>query len=237
MMWNKSWQLMKRECQQLALGELIAMGWLIGFGFLNLLVTLLVGNPSWTHLTPWALDSELTFVTTVSALIYGLIAPYALFKRAIQNGIPRQTSWLAKEGTLLGAVMVAWVLMVLNVVLDPGTSMIKLSPGMHVSAVVAPLVTLLVGAFTLAAIGAGFALLTRRWKVIVGIGLPLLAVVIIGRIAALVVNHWHPSAATLETLAKVFQNPATGWIALVVYLALMLVIDYWFSMKIQLRRD
>lgn len=235
MMRNKSWQLTKREGRQLALGELIAMAWLIGFGLLALVGTLLTGHLSWASLTPRALLGDLSFVTTAGALAYGLITPYALFKRAIQNGLPRQTSWRAKVATMLGAVLVAWICMLVNGLVSPG--MIRFSPEFHASAVVAPLAGLLVGAFTLAAIGAGFALLNRRWKVIVGIGLPLLTVIILTRLIALVVGYWHPSQATLEALAKVFQNPATGWIVLVVYLALMLGIDYWFSMRIQLRRD
>lgn len=224
---NKSWQLAQREGRVLAIGELIALAWLVGLGILVLLGTLVLGHPSWAALTPQSLLGDLCFVTGAGAMIYGLVAPYGLFKRAIQNGIPRPASWLAKEMTLVGALVVAGILMALNgVVTADRWSTVGMSWG-----------ALAVGTVTLATIGAGFALLTRRWKVIVGIGLPILALILVTRIMTWLVTHWNPSVTTLQTLERIFTNPVTGWVVLVTYLILMVGIDYGFFMRLQLRRD
>ena len=51
------------------------------------------------------------------------------------------------------------------------------------------------------------------------------------------VNFWHPSAATLNTLAGIF-NWHGSWILFgLLWLAIMLGCSYLFTMHQQLRRD
>lgn len=91
------------------------------------------------------------------------------------------------------------------------------------------------------AIGNGFALLNRKWKWIVGIGLPVVGVILIGLLLSWlsVIDQsavYHDSQLLVRGLNSL-NVTVLFWICWIVYLLVMIWLTKLFNDRIQLRRD
>lgn len=159
--------------------------------------------------------------------LYYLIVPYREFKLGLQNGQTRRQIWLSQLSGIITITVVGWFMYL---------SMTKFR-FITVKSSLAILFTFLLGVMTTYAIGSGFALLPRKWKVVVGIAGPTILVIILVQIVKVLVNYWRPSTATLKNLATIFNSTASWVICGFIWLAIMAGLSYLFTMHQQLRRD
>ena len=162
--------------------------------------------------------------------IYGLfylVVPYREFKLGIQNGQTRWQIWLSD---LLGIVTITLITFIIWLISVGFKHQDWLT-------IAGTLLMMLDGITFSYAIGSGFGLLPRKWKIIVAIALPTIFIFILIQIIRLMVNLWHPSEATLNTLANIFNWQGSWALFGLLWLAIMLGISYLFTMHQQLRRD
>ena len=101
---------------------------------------------------------------------------------------------------------------------------------------------LLNGALTAMMIGNGFGLLNRTWKWIVGIGLPILFILLLALFAQMVVSlspsvdyaNWFGPHSILVTI---LSSSVTWWIVWGIYVIIVLLLAKLFNDRMQLRRD
>lgn len=170
-----------------------------------------------------------SFIPVSFALLYlyYLIVPYREFKLGLQNGQTRRQIWISQILGIITITIVGWLLFL--IISGPHPMTIKSSLG--------TLLGFFNGVMTTYAIGSGFALLSRKWKVIVGIAGPTILAIIMVQLAKVMVSYWHPSTATLQNLASIFNSPASWVFLALIWLALMAGLSYCFTMHQQLRRD
>ncbi|QLL70666.1 hypothetical protein [Lactobacillus sp. 3B(2020)] len=212
---------------------LIVVGVDLAFWALRIILKLLTRS----HMS---LTGELTnFVVNfgISIEIWGVVLPlfiaYPLFKWGIQYGYSRWNIWLANTASLVIWIVVIWLAHLLKNVVD------YQQMGLHhaTDGLGWDLVAVIEGVLTLAAIGAGFALLNRRWKWIVGIGGPILAFFILGSLIRLIFVTFDS-----QSLANFFAVLSFNWMGvlygfLLIWACLMFGLIYLFFMRMQLRRD
>lgn len=224
---------------RLGLAALIMVAWIVGFE----LVTYLIGLAFSHNLTSFLVSLQgipETLVTFLPVILvaYFLVTPYSDFKWAIQNGISRSTLWQGRLiALLLSSTLVYLVDELLTMAYRP------LGDWQEILINFGGLLTMV---FTCQAIGNGFSLLNRKWKVIVGIGLPVVAVILLLMLLSGLSNL---STGILPTyqhdhfvgpLAWAFNltlSPAAPWIVWAIYLAITVYLTKLFNDHLQLRRD
>lgn len=156
---------------RLGLAALITIGWIVGFE----LVTYLIGLAFNHSLTSFLVSLQGIPETLVAFLpivlaAYFLVTPYGDFKWAIQNGISRSTLWQGRLiALLLSSVLIYLVDELLTMAYRPLGDWREILINFG---------GLLTTVLTCQAIGNGFSLLNRKWKVIVGIGLPVMLIIL-----------------------------------------------------------
>lgn len=162
--------------------------------------------------------------------IYGLfylVVPYREFKLGIQNGQTRWQIWLSDLLGIVTITLITFIIWLISVGFQHQDWL----------TITGMLLLMLDGITFSYAIGSGFGLLPRKWKIIVAIALPTIFIFILIQIIRLMVNLWHPSEATLNTLANIFNWQGSWALFGLLWLAIMLGISYLFTMHQQLRRD
>ena len=224
---------------RLGLAALITIGWIVGFE----LVTYLIGLAFNHSLTSFLVSLQGIPETLVAFLpivlaAYFLVTPYGDFKWAIQNGISRSTLWQGRLiALLLSSVLIYLVDELLTMAYRPLGDWREILINFG---------GLLTTVLTCQAIGNGFSLLNRKRKVIVGIGLPVMLIILM---VMMLSGLEHLSMGPLPTyqgdhfvgpLAWVFNlslSPVTPWIIWLIYLAIVIYLTKLFNDHLQLRRD
>ena len=220
------------------LGELIliTVGWVVGFKVVVYLFGFAL-NHNWESciVSLRGIPSTLAVFINLGLLAYFIVTPYTDFKWSIQNGISRKTMW---RGRLLALVLSTLVIFIVDELLSLANEPLKSPRTLLVNFLI-----LLTGVITCQAIGNGFGLLSRTWKWIVGIGLPVMLIVLCvallrvmlaldSQITALISNQQFISAMT-----TLFGNPVLPYLLWLIYFAVVLFLTKVFNDHLQLRRD
>ena len=179
------------------------------------------------------LAGEVYGAWNMAVLIFALCFPYTIFKWGLQYNITRRHIWLANSCLLLVLVVTSWGLALLkNLSLYSTHHLSHFADGAGWT-----LLTILVGVVTVATIGAGFALLNRLWKWIVGIGGPIVLIFIMVSLVRFLFVTLHLDPATVFGSLQFLATHTAVMIGIFLWLAVMVALNYCFFMKMQLRRD
>ncbi|KRL28314.1 membrane protein [Limosilactobacillus frumenti DSM 13145] len=220
--------------RRLGMALLIATAWIVGVELIVYLLDLWL-NHNWVSflVSLKAIPGTVTKILLWIVPFYFLVTPYADFKWTIQNGISRKTMWRGRLLSLILATIVAYAVESLCSLIDhPFGDWVGfwLSLLAYFSVVI-----------TMAAIGNGFALLNRKWKWIVGIGLPIVALILfVSLISWLSLIDksvlYHNSQFILRVLNSL-NFTVIFWVSWGAYLLIMVWSTKFFNDRIQLRRD
>ena len=179
------------------------------------------------------LAGEVYGAWNMAVLIFALCFPYTIFKWGLQYNITRRHIWLANSCLLLVLVVTSWGLALLKNLFFYSTHHLShFADGAGWT-----LLTILVGVVTVATIGAGFALLNRLWKWIVGIGGPIVLIFIMVTLVRFLFVTLHLDPATVFGSLQFLATHTAVMIGIFLWLAVMVALNYCFFMKMQLRRD
>lgn len=179
------------------------------------------------------LAGEVYGAWNMAVLIFALCFPYTIFKWGLQYNITRRHIWLANSCLLLVLVVTSWGLALLKNLFFYSTHHLShFADGAGWT-----LLTILVGVVTVATIGAGFALLNRLWKWIVGIGGPIVLIFIMVSLVRFLFVTLHLDPATVFGSLQFLATHTAVMIGIFLWLAVMVALNYCFFMKMQLRRD
>lgn len=179
------------------------------------------------------LAGEVYRAWNMAVLIFALCFPYTIFKLGQQYSITRRHIWLANACLLLVLVVTSWGLALLkNLFLYSTHHLSHFADGAGWT-----LLTILVGVVTVATLGAGFALLNRLWKWIVGIGGPIVLIFIMVTLVRFLFVTLHLDPATVFGSLQFLATHTAVMIGIFLWLAVMVALNYYFFMKMQLRRD
>lgn len=179
------------------------------------------------------LAGEVYGAWNMAVLIFALCFPYTIFKWGLQYNITRRHIWLANSCLLLVLVVTSWGLALLkNLFLYSTHHLSHFADGAGWT-----LLTILVGVVTVATLGAGFALLNRLWKWIVGIGGPIVLIFIMVTLVRFLFVTLHLDPATVFGSLQFLATHTAVMIGIFLWLAVMVALNYCFFMKMQLRRD
>jgi hypothetical protein len=174
------------------------------------------------------IPGSLPSILTLILVFYFLITPYSDFKWAIQNGISRKIVWQGRFISMILLTLIVWFVNQLLGLLD--------HPFVSITASLYSLLSYFSVIITVMAIGNGFALLSRRWKWIVGIAGPVALFVLLSMSLAAIAQSmlsWGPDSV----LVSLLRTSITWWMFLIIYLVVMFVLARLFNNKMQLRRD
>ncbi len=179
------------------------------------------------------LAGEVYGAWNMAVLIFALCFPYTIFKLGQQYSITRRHIWLANACLLLVLVVTSWGLALLKNLFFYSTHHLShFADGAGWT-----LLTILVGVVTVATLGAGFALLNRLWKWIVGIGGPIVLIFIMVSLVRFLFVTLHLDPATVFGSLRFLATHTAVMIGIFLWLAVMVALNYCFFMKMQLRRD
>lgn len=179
------------------------------------------------------LAGEVYGAWNMAVLIFALCFPYTIFKWGLQYNITRRHIWLANSCLLLVLVVTSWGLALLKNLFFYSTHHLShFADGAGWT-----LLTILVGVVTVATIRAGFALLNRLWKWIVGIGGPIVLIFIMVSLVRFLFVTLHLDPATVFGSLQFLATHTAVMIGIFLWLAVMVALNYCFFMKMQLRRD
>lgn len=223
---------LKREGRASGIAVLVGVGfvlltYLLGFILHSNFESLWVSIEGIPHIVPPLLILVLVF--------YFLITPYSDFKWAIQNGISRKTFWQGRIIAMLLLVIMVWfIAMLITLLYRPA---FLATAGLILKAARNTFLTYLSSTLTMMAIGNGFALLSRKWKWIVGIGGPVIVFICLSYLGMAAVHLGVESLLDNNLFINIMSSTTTWWIVLLIYLLIMLVLTKVFSDRLQLRRD
>ncbi|MRH72887.1 hypothetical protein GIX77_09550 [Lactobacillus reuteri] len=206
----------------------IALGWGLGIVLIIDLLGLIVSRNLASFLVSLqALPDIASSILNILLMALFLVTPYTDFKWAIQNGISRKTLW---QGRILSLFLMTLVVWFIAQLVDLMNTPFDLASAWH------SLLWYFGLSLTMMAIGNGFALLNRRWKWIVGIGLPMACLVLLMMLAYSLVGLI-PTLSASGVFKSIIISNVTGWVILVIYLIIVYALARFFNNKIQLRRD
>lgn len=226
--------------RRLGICALVTVAWVVGFELVIFLLELIFSRNLTSFLVSLqGIPGSLTSILPLVVPAYFLITPYEDFKWGIQNGISRKTMWWGR--------LVALVLSTILVYLVDEFLALTNHPFDSWRTLLVNFAIFLTIVLTFQAIGNGFALLNRRWKVIVGIGLPVMGVILLMMLLSglehldyqgtLIDYNGHEYVGSLAWLFNSISSPITPWLVWLVYLALVLYLTKLFSDHLQLRQD
>lgn len=206
---------------------------LVGLNLVSGLIALIGGSRMSLFDFGDFLAGEVYRAWNMAVLIFALCFPYTIFKLGQQYSITRRHIWLANACLLLVLVVTSWGLALLkNLFLYSTHHLSHFADGAGWT-----LLTILVGVVTVATIGAGFALLNRLWKWIVGIGGPIVLIFIMVSLVRFLFVTLHLDPATVFGSLQFLATHTAAMIGIFLWLAVMVALNYCFFMKMQLRRD
>lgn len=221
---------------RLGMAVLITVGWVVGVEVLIALGGLVMNHNLSSFLVSLrGVPSTLAAFINIVLCCYFIGTPYADFKWSIQNGISRKTMW---EGRFLALCLSTLTIFILDELL----SLVD-QPVMTPRTLLVNFIILLTFVVTCQAVGNGFGLLSRRWKWIVGIGIPVALIILLtglvrlmialnDEVTALIANKQFVAAVTV-----LFGNPVTPWVIWLIYFAIVIFLTKLFNDHLQLRRD
>lgn len=214
---------------RLGVATLIGAAWLIGLEiFFDLIGLVFNHNLDSFLVSLQAVPHTLTWVLNVVLFAYFLLTPYGDFKWSIQNGIARKTMW---QGRLIALLLSSLLVYLVDVLLSLTDHSFAGWQGLVTS-----FLALLTGVLTFQAVGNGFGLLNRKWKVIVGIGLPIAFVLLCMALAQLFIMG-DQLFDFQHNYSVILNSSAAFWIFWIIYLAIILLLTKVFNDRLQLRRD
>ena len=225
---------------RLGVATLITIAWVVGFELVIDLLGLIFNRNLMSFLVSLQgiPESLVTFLPAI-LIIYFLVTSYGDFKWAIQNGISRSTLW---QGRLVALVLSTLLVYLIDELL---TMTYRPFGGWH--EVLINFTAFLTVVLTCQAIGNGFSLLSRKWKVIVGIGLPVMLIILmmmlLSGLSALSDSMFLPTyqhnhfVGPLAWLFNMTMAPTTPWIIWGIYLIIIIFLTKFFNDRLQLRRD
>lgn len=214
-----------------AFGVVVAV--LVGLHLVSGLIALIGGSRMSLFDFGDFLAGEVYGAWNMTVLIFALCFPYTIFKWGLQYNITRRHIWLANSCLLLVLVVTSWGLALLKNLFFYSTHHLShFADGAGWT-----LLTILVGVVTVATLGAGFALLNRLWKWIVGIGGPIVLIFIMVTLVRFLFVTLHLDPATVFGSLQFLATHTAVMIGIFLWLAVMVALNYCFFMKMQLRRD
>ncbi|WP_283579042.1 hypothetical protein [Limosilactobacillus ingluviei] len=214
-----------------AFGVVVAV--LVGLHLVSGLIALIGGSRMSLFDFGDFLAGEVYGAWNMAVLIFALCFPYMIFKWGLQYNITRRHIWLANSCLLLVLVVTSWGLALLKNLFFYSTHHLShFADGAGWT-----LLTILVGVVTVATLGAGFALLNRLWKWIVGIGGPIVLIFIMVTLVRFLFVTLHLDPATVFGSLQFLATHTAVMIGIFLWLAVMVALNYCFFMKMQLRRD
>ena len=214
-----------------AFGVVVAV--LVGLHLVSGLIALIGGSRMSLFDFGDFLAGEVYGAWNMAVLIFALCFPYTIFKWGLQYNITRRHIWLANSCLLLVLVVTSWGLALLKNLFFYSTHHLShFADGAGWT-----LLTILVGVVTVATLGAGFALLSRLWKWIVGIGGPIVLIFIMVSLVRFLFVTLHLDPATVFGSLQFLATHTAVMIGIFLWLAVMVALNYCFFMKMQLRRD
>lgn len=214
-----------------AFGVVVAV--LVGLHLVSGLIALIGGSRMSLFDFGDFLAGEVYGAWNMAVLIFALCFPYTIFKWGLQYNITRRHIWLANSCLLLVLVVTSWGLALLKNLFFYSTHHLShFADGAGWT-----LLTILVGVVTVATLGAGFALLNRLWKWIVGIGGPIVLIFIMVTLVRFLFVTLHLDPATVFGSLQFLATHTAVMIGIFLWLAVMVALNYCFFMKMQLRRD
>lgn len=193
---------------------------------------------------------DFTIVSVFFLFIDAASFKYDYFKWTIQNGISRHTAWWGKVGaTLLLAVVI--VLIDIAETFVRGAQLTNLfglsghSFGANLANVIQLYIAFLVVAATGLVVGYVMALLSKRGKAIVIIGVPVVMIVALTYLARALIRarvDWNGVIDFIKVVLGYSDqngtvNPINGSLLMVVWILACFGISYLVSQKLRLRRD
>lgn len=214
-----------------AFGVVVAV--LVGLHLVSGLIALIGGSRMSLFDFGDFLAGEVYGAWNMAVLIFALCFPYTIFKWGLQYNITRRHIWLANSCLLLVLVVTSWGLALLKNLFFYSTHHLShFADGAGWT-----LLTILVGVVIVATLGAGFALLNRLWKWIVGIGGPIVLIFIMVTLVRFLFVTLHLDPATVFGSLQFLATHTAVMIGIFLWLAVMVALNYCFFMKMQLRRD
>ena len=214
-----------------AFGVVVAV--LVGLHLVSGLIALIGGSRMSLFDFGDFLAGEVYGAWNMAVLIFALCFPYTIFKWGLQYNITRRHIWLANSCLLLVLVVTSWGLALLkNLFFYLTHHLSHFADGAGWT-----LLAILVGVVTVATLGAGFALLNRLWKWIVGIGGPIVLIFIMVTLVRFLFVTLHLDPATVFGSLQFLATHTAVMIGIFLWLAVMVALNYCFFMKMQLRRD
>lgn len=193
---------------------------------------------------------DFTAVSVLFLFVDAVIFKYDYFKWTIQNGISRHTAWWGKIG---GTLLLTAVIVVIDIVetfvrgaqLTNLTGLAGHSFGANVVNIIQLYIAFLVVAVTGLVVGDVMALLSKRGKAIVIIGVPVVMIVILTYLARALVRarvDWNGVINLIKAVLGYSDqngtiNPLNGSLIMIVWILVCLGISYLVSQKLRLRRD
>ena len=214
-----------------AFGVVVAV--LVGLHLVSGLIALIGGSRMSLFDFGDFLAGEVYGAWNMAVLIFALCFPYTIFKWGLQYNITRRHIWLANSCLLLVLVVTSWGLALLkNLFFYLTHHLSHFADGAGWT-----LLAILVGVVTVATLGAGFALLNRLWKWIIGIGGPIVLIFIMVTLVRFLFVTLHLDPATVFGSLQFLATHTAVMIGIFLWLAVMVALNYCFFMKMQLRRD
>lgn len=221
---------------RLGMAVLITVAWVVGIEVLITLGGLVMNHNLASFLiTLRGIPGTLAVFINIVLCCYFIGTPYADFKWSIQNGISRRTMW---KGRLLALFLATLTIFVLDELL----SLVN-HPVMTPRTLLVNFIILLTFVVTCQAVGNGFGLLSRRWKWIVGIGIPVAGAILLTGLVRLMLALNDEVTALVENkqfvaaMSALFGSPITPWVVWFVYFVIVLALTKVFNDHMQLRRD
>lgn len=221
---------------RLGVAVLIVVGWVVGIEVLVSLGGLVMNHNLLSFLvTLRGISATLAVFINIVLCCYFIGTPYADFKWAIQNGISRKTMW---KGRLLALCLSTLVIFIIDEFLSLFGHPVTTPRVLLVNFLI-----LLTFVVTCQAIGNGFGLLSRRWKWIVGIGIPVVCAILLTGLVKLMLDLSDEVTALVENkqfvaaVSALCGNPVTPWVIWFIYFVIVLSLTKVFNDHMQLRRD
>lgn len=186
-----------------------------------------------------------TFIASVTPFVYFLITPYSNFKWTIQNGISLKTLWRSQMISAVVITLIQELAIIIFNFLANGSLSEKIIYNNSISIWWGLLFELLLfeATMTAMAIGYFFSLLNRKWKVIVAIGGPILAVFCIYYLTRLLIKlgvfQFIGSNWSIDLTGQAAKTAiiVTLVISAIIWTLLMMLVSRISAKHMQLRRD
>lgn len=229
-------------------GFVIAAIWLAAIQAFFAILNLILGHIGWSSFGSdlRGIFSSWSFVLSFVPFFYFLITPYSTFKWTIQNGISRKTMWRSQMISAVVITLIQELAIIIFNFLANGSLSEKIIYNNSISiwwGLLFELLLLFEATMTAMAIGYFFSLLNRKWKVIVAIGGPILAVFCIYYLTRLLIKlgvfQFIGSNWSIDLTGQAAKTAiiVTLVVSAIIWMLLMMLVSRISAKHMQLRRD